>query len=374
MKNRIHVIQIVLSLKCGGLERLVLDLASRLNNSRFRSSICCLDEAGELASEAEALGIKVIVTKRRPGRDVFLPFKLAKILKEENVDIVHTHNPGALIYGTIAARLAGTKVVINTRHGRERRPVNGLIWAMNDTIAAISKDAKERLLKYNKINPKKINIVHNGVEIERFSSSQNKDTKKKLLNTQTDCQIIGTVSRLAEEKDQFTILEAFSKVSKNISKVRLVFVGDGPLRKELENYSGKIGISNKVIFLGFQKDIGEIVKTFNLFSLPSLTEGISLSLLEAMAAGKPCVATNVGGNPEVVVDGETGILVPPKDPQAMADAIVKILRNPELAQKMGAAGRRRVEEKFSLDRMVGEYEELYEKCLSRKGIGGPLNI
>ena len=359
--------QIVLSLDYGGLEKLAIDLANRFNNGKYRSFICCLDNIGDLAIQAGRRGIKVICAGRKPGIDFSLPFRLSGILKKERVDIVHTHNPGALIYGTLGAKLAGIPVIINTRHGREKRPVNGFIWNMNDSIIAISEDAKKRLLKYNRINSDKVRVVYNGIEVNGFKNELDIEVRKNLLGVDKSHLVIGTVSRLSEEKDQISLIDAFSKVSQVLNNTKLIFVGDGILKKEIEHYSEKVGIGDKVIFLGFREDIAKIISTFDLFTLSSLTEGISLSLLEAMAAGKPIVATNVGGNPEVVIDGETGFLVPPKQPDKMAEAIIKVLQNPELARKMGVAGRERIEKNFSLDRMVSDYSLLYEDLLYKKG-------
>jgi glycosyltransferase involved in cell wall biosynthesis len=163
------------------------------------------------------------------------------------------------------------------------------------------------------------------------------------------------VARLAPEKDIGTLIRAFQILVPKFSDVELVVVGDGVERKKLE----ALALGANVRFLGSRDDIPELMRSFDVFVLASLTEGISLTLLEAMAASKPIVATNVGGNPEVVVDGVTGFLVPSQDPQAMADKILLLLNDPQLAQRMGIAGRRRVEQNFSLERMTDEYEKVY---------------
>ncbi|MHC4123086.1 MAG: glycosyltransferase [Planctomycetota bacterium] len=365
--------QVVLSLDCGGLEKVSIGIASKLNSSKYRPSICCLDNAGDLAEQAEKMGIKVIVAGRKPGIDFSLLPRLAKILKQEKIDIVHTHNPGALIYGTLAAKLAGIPVIVNTRHGRAKRRVNGLIWNMNSAVIAISEDAKERLLKHNRLNSNKLKVIYNGVETKHFRNVVNAKTKKQLLNIDKSRLVIGTVSRLSEEKDQLILIDSLARVSQVFDNVVLVFVGDGPLRSKLKKHAEKTGVKNKVIFLGFRKDVAKIINTFDIFTLSSLMEGVSVSLLEAMAAGKPVVVTNVGGNPEVVVDGETGFLIPPKNPDKTAEAMIKLLKNPELAKRMGNAGRKRVEEKFSLDKMVKGYKELYDHYLNKKGTYGKAN-
>lgn len=366
MKRLIKVMQIVLSLECGGLEKLVIDLATKLNNNGFNTSICCLDALGELANEASKKRIEVFVIKRRAGKDILLPFKLAYLMRSKKVDVVHTHNMAPLLYGTLAARLVGVPVVLNTRHGREKKSSSPFIWNMNDAVVAISEDAKREMLKWNRIDTKKTKVIHNGIDIYKYACLQDGSELRKMLNINTSTFVVGTVARLSPEKDQFTLIDAFLRVVNKIDDAKLVFVGDGILKDNLKSHAEKLGIPNKVMFLDFRDDVFNILPIFDVFVLSSLTEGISLTLLEAMAAALPIVATNVGGNPEVVIDGETGFFVPPKDPEKMAEAIMKILQNPELAKKMGEVGRKRVEEEFSLDRMIKEYEELYEECLVKK--------
>lgn len=347
-----NIMHVVLSLEYGGLEKVTLDLANHLNNVRFKVTICCLDRLGDLAKEAENRGIKVLFVKRKPGIDFSLPFRLRRVFKDEKIDIVHTHNHAPMLYGTLGARLAGIRAIFNTIHGREKKIKNkaiwSMVWKMNSRIITISQDAKKELVKHSGINPEKIGVIYNGIDISRFKKSG------------VDNNIIGTVSRLSLEKDNFTMLEAFKIITSRFDNVSLVIAGDGPLRESLKSKVESLKLEDKVQFLGFRNDIPEILSGFDVFALSSLTEGISISLLEAMASGKPVVATNVGGNPEVVVNGETGLLVPPKDPAKMAEAIIKILSDKEMAKRMAEAGRKRAEEKFSLERMVKEYQELYE--------------
>jgi len=347
-----NIMHVVLSLEYGGLEKVAIDLASYLNNGKHKVIICCLDRLGELAKEAEKRGVKVIFIKRKPGIDFSLPFRLSKVFKDEEIDIVHTHNHAAMLYGTLGARLAGIRAIFNTIHGREKKIKNKTIWSMawkmNSMIITISQDAKRELVKNSGINPEKIGVIYNGIDISRFKKSD------------ADSNVIGTVSRLSQEKDNFTMLEAFKIISSRLDNVSLVIAGDGPLKESLKAKVESLKLEEKVIFLGFRNDIPEVLSGFSVFALSSLTEGISISLLEAMASGKPVVATNVGGNPEVVSDGETGLLVPPKEPDKMAEAIIKILSDRDMAKRMGEAGRKGVEEKFSLERMVKEYQEIYE--------------
>jgi len=355
------IFQVLNSLDCGGLEKLTLDLSLKLMVQGHSVTICCLKGAGNLLNSSQ-VGIEIISLNKRSGLDFILPFRLAGEIRQRRPDIVHTHNPGPLFYGTIAARLAGVPVVINTRHGRAPRYMNRFIWAMNDAIVAISNDAKNELLKNNTIDPGKVFVIHNGIDLDRFKSCSSQQDAKKALGLDSSL-VIGTVSRLSREKDQFNLIKAFAKIVSVDPDVRLVFAGDGPLRNELMAFADDLGLKDKVTFLGFRDDVNMVMQSFDIFVLPSLQEGISLSLLEAMASAKPVIVTNVGGNPEVVIDGETGFFVAPKNPHKLAEACTRLLKNVELSEQFGFAGRRRVEEKFSLSRMVGEYNELYKRCL-----------
>lgn len=369
LNKPINIMQVVLSLACGGLERLTLQLSDRLNKEKYRVTICCLDREGELAAEGRLKGINIVAFDRKPGFDMLLPFKLAVLMRKQNIDIVHTHNPCAMIYGTLGARLARVPVVMNTRHNGDIRHVNRIIWAMNDIIAVISRDAQQTLLRHNKIKQDKTLVVYNGIDENKFNILQLNNQFRINLGINSRAHVIGTASRLSTLKDQYTMIESFCLVLKQLPNSYLVLVGDGPERQTLEQHSARLNVSKNVIFLGFRNDIVSYLSMFDLFIMSSLMEGIPLALLEAMAVSRPVVVTNVGGNSEVVIEGETGILIPPKDSEKMAQAIIKILQNPNLAKKMGEAGRKRVEDKFTLDRMVNRYESIYEEYLARKGRG-----
>ncbi len=361
-----NILHIVLSLKFGGLEKLVVDMTEQLNKGNFTAMICCLEEKGELYEEAVSKNIEVFVLNKKKGLDFsFLP-KLIKLLRVRDIAIIHNHNAGAAFYGSVAGFFARTQAILSSMHSREKKTSSNIfwqiIWNLNKKIVFVSNDARVRFLKYFGFRRQdKMEVIYNGIDLDKF----------KINDIANDCfdgnlknsKIIGTVSRLSKEKDQKTLIDAVKIVSKNRNDIRFLFVGDGPMRNELEEYSIKNGLKECVTFLGFKKDVAESLKNIDIFVLSSLTEGISVSLLESMAAGKPAIVTNVGGNPEIVVDGETGILVPSKDPQKMAESIMKIIQNPDLAKKMGRAGRKRVEGKFSLQRMVREYEQIYKECL-----------
>jgi sugar transferase (PEP-CTERM/EpsH1 system associated) len=358
------IFQVLNSLECGGLEKLTLDLSLKLTARGHTVTICCLESTGNLLNSSHA-ELEVISFNKRSELDMTLPFRLAGVISKRKPDIVHTHNPGPLLYGTIAAKLVGVPAVINTRHGRAPKHTNRFVWGMNDAIVSISNDAKNELLKNNIIDQRKVSVIYNGIDLDIFKSRISQNDVKSSLGLDSSF-VIGTVSRLSSEKDQVGLIKAFAMIVSAEPASRLVFAGDGPLKNELEGLTDNLGVKDKVSFLGFRDNVSDIMQAFDVFVLSSLQEGISLSLLEAMALGRPTVVTNVGGNPEVVVDGITGLVCPPEDPEALASAITKIMKDRDAAGGMGESGRKRVEAQFDIDMMVDRYLALYQHILNRK--------
>jgi glycosyltransferase involved in cell wall biosynthesis len=243
--------------------------------------------------------------------------------------------------------------------------MNRIIWGLNDAVVAISNDARDELLKNNIIDHRKVSVIYNGIDLNAFKSRIPNHEAKNSMGIDSSC-VIGTVSRLSIEKDQSSLIRAFAKVASFDPTARLVFAGDGPLKDELQSLAMDLGVKNNVAFLGFRDDVNEVVQAFDIFVLSSLQEGISLSLLEAMALGKPTVVTNVGGNPEVVVDGLTGLIVQPENPEALANAIMKIMKGGDNADRMGEFGCKRIVAEFDIDKMVDRYLALYQDILDKK--------
>jgi sugar transferase (PEP-CTERM/EpsH1 system associated) len=363
---------LVLNLKTGGLEHLVLDMAAGTNGNGYKTMICCLENNIDpaLCEKAQDSNIEIFTVKRSPKAVI----RLIKLLKTKDIDILHTHNSVAHLFGCIAGRLAKVRFVIHTKHGSAvpygnkfyGLPLRFLLGRLTDAFVCVSEDIFKHTAKHYRIDRNRLYRIINGVDLAKFVDSTRKPFQRNAFHANE--KVICAVGRLSPEKSHETLLESFSMVNRDIKNTKLLIVGDGIQKSYLVNITKKLSIENSVVFMGTRTDVPEILWKTDIFILPSLTEGISLTLLEAMAAGKPIVATNVGGNPEVVVDGETGILVPPKDPQRMAEAIMTIIQNPELSKTMGMAGRKRVDEKFSLVRMVDEYKKLYEELLINEGI------
>lgn len=359
------VAQVVLNLQYGGLEKLVIQLSQRLNNSGISTIIICLDDIGDLALEAQKRGVEVVSLNKTPGFKWKWVFELKKILKEHKVDLVHSHNYAPLVYGTLAAKLAGIRS-INTRHSRTQEKISRFIWNLNKFITTVSEDTRTEILKHNRISKDKLKVVHNGIDLEAFNimlSEQQIKEKKQSLGIAEDSYVIGNIGRLVEDKDQETLLKAYKKLFKKNFNGDLVIVGDGRLKEALVAKAQEYGIQDRVKFLGFRDDVSELIQIFDIYVLSSIREGVSLTLLEAMAARKTVIATKIGGNPEVVVDGSTGYLVPCGFPERIESAIMRLYVNRNLAVKMGEAGAERARELFSLKRMTDSYVELYNAAL-----------
>ncbi len=335
------VLQVVLSLRVGGLERVVLDLVQNASEE-FRFVVCCLEEPGDWANEAP----KVVTLGKRPGVDWRLFRKISQLIRAEKVDVVHTHNSAAHLYGAIGGKLAGVKV-LHTEHGKnigeEARAFRLNRWAgrFTDLTVAVSEKIAREAREQEGVPAEKLVIVANGIRVNRFERPR-----------QANHSRIGTVGRLVREKNYPLLLRAAT----GIPNTELVFVGDGPLRTDLEKQAG-----SNVQFLGKRADIPDLLAEFGVFVLSSSTEGMSIALLESMAAACPIVVTAVGGNTEQIQHGVTGLVVPPDDEAALRSAIQRLLNDRSLATRLGNAARQSVRERFSVQAMTHRYEELWRR-------------
>lgn len=349
----INVAHVTWGLDVGGMEKLLVEFARHRDKDRFRLHFVSLKERGPLAGEIERLGSEVIALDRPEGLRPDLVPLLRSLFRRRRIDVVHTHNSRALFYGAPAARWAGVERVIHTWHGidtadtAKQRVVLRMLSQLVDTMVAVSEEAAG-LMRSRGVPRSKVAVIHNGIDIARFAFSG------PALQQRLVC-----VARLRPEKDLGTLLRAAGILAERNVDFELHIAGDGECRQELERLAGDLNLSTRVRFAGLIQDVANFLRQGRVFVLSSLTEGISLTLLEAMAVGLPVVATAVGGNSEVVDDGVTGLLVPSRDPEALADALGRLLADADLCRRMGAAGRTRVEERFDIRRMVRQYEALY---------------
>lgn len=360
----VEVVHLVSSLNVGGQEMVILSLVGAMDRARFRSRVLCLHDRGPLAPRVEAMGIPVEVIGGEGVGMIATARRLARRLRALRPDVLHTHNPSPHQVGALARRLAPVPVLIHTKHGRNFFGRRLEQWAervagrWSDLVVPVSRDAAEVARADDRVPAHRIRVIHNGVTLGTVPARPRPGA--------TGMHAVH-VARLNEIKDQSTLLAAARLVADRRPAFRLDIVGDGPLGEALRAEAEALGLGAVVSFHGLQADVRPFLAAADLFVLSSTSEGIAITLLEAMGAGLPVVATDVGGNREVVVPDETGMLVPPRDPAAMADAIIALLDDPARAIAMGHAGRARVEDEFNLARTVAAYESAYLELLAAKG-------
>jgi len=370
MKRPLKVAHIVYSLEVGGLEKVATDIISHFDKEKINVSVFCIGKKGEYAKELEKHNIDVSLLNGRkyPLKNAFM---LGQILKKGKFDVVHSHS-GVDRDAVLGAMLAGVRIIVHTDHGRfypdsKWSRINHKFFSrFRDKVITVSDELKSFMGNEVGVEQDKLTRIYNGVATNNLDIDVNK--KKKELGISPDDKVIGIIARLAPVKDHKTLFLAFKKVREKISNVKLLVIGDGRQKDILMKQADDIGEQKNIIFLGAREDVPELLQIMEVACLSSTHEGHSITLTEAMAAAKPVVATDVGGNPELVIDNVTGILVPPQNPDEMADALLKLLDNEKLRKSMGEAGRKRIKEKFSIENTVKEYEKLYFDLAKGKGI------
>jgi glycosyltransferase involved in cell wall biosynthesis/peptidoglycan/xylan/chitin deacetylase (PgdA/CDA1 family) len=353
------VVHVVLSLDAGGLERLVCNLVAAEATRHFRHVVCCLDREGPLAEDVRREGHEVIMIRRGRGADAGLVFRLARFLRTVRADAVHTHSLDPMFYGGLAAALARVPVRIHTQHNtflstyspRDRMKFQ-IASGLFTRIVSVGAETDRGVAAFGVPAVRRC-VIRNGINVGRF------DDAPTLRPAAEREATIGVVARLSPEKGVDCLLDALALLAADGEGARLAIVGDGPDRSALEDRARAAGLSDRVDFLGFQPKVATLLPTMDVFALPSRSEGIPLALLEAMAASRPCIATRVGGVPEVIEDGVNGLLVPPEDPAALANAIRRLLKDPTLRDRLGRAALEHVRKEWSEEAMAHGYATLY---------------
>ena len=357
--------QLVLTLSPGGTERLVIELCRRLAND-VDTLVCCLDEPGEWAAEVTKLNIPVISLARQPGFHPSLSVRLGEALKAHRIDVVHCHHYSPYVYGVLAAVLHPSVRVVFTEHGRlhgagistKRRLVNPVLSRWPARIYAVSAALKQDMVAEG-FPERSIDVLYNGIELGPRPRPADRAAMRESFGFPSDALVVGTVARLDPVKNLGALLETGSILRARFPAARMVIAGDGPERQALIDRAQALGISDLTHFTGYRTDVRALMSGFDIYVNCSTYEGVSLTILEAMATALPVVAAAVGGNPEVVVDQETGLLVDERPP-AFASAIATLAVNPARRHAMGDAGRWRVKRHFSLERMVNDYAAAYQ--------------
>ena len=364
-----------------GSEKHLLTLLTSLDKAKYQVTLILLVERDkpldDFVRRFEEEGVQVKRVLIRGDVDPLLIWRLCRLLREGNHDLVHTHLIHADLYGTLVAKLAGVPIIVSTKHNDNafrRHPfyafLDRLAAKFADKIIVISDHLKRFFVEIEKLDPRKMTRIYYGLDAAWVEGRSSKIAKpisvQEELGIPPDTPLAGIIARLNPQKGHTYLLTAFAKVIEALPEARLLIVGDGNLRRDLERQARELQITRRVTFTGWRDDIPHIMADLNFLLLPSLWEGFGLVLLEAMMMGKPIVASKVSAIPEIVVDGVTGLLVPPRDPEALAGAIIALLQDRERGEAMGQAGRARVEKHFSVERMVQQTEALYEELVREK--------
>nr|WP_315201410.1 TIGR03088 family PEP-CTERM/XrtA system glycosyltransferase [uncultured Albidiferax sp.] len=385
--SRLLVVHVVYRFDMGGLENGVVNLINNMSSRNYRHVVVALTEVTDFRKRIVRDDVVFLALNKPPGHALSLYPSLFRLFRKLRPSIVHTRNLAALEV-LVPAWAAGVSVRIHGEHGRDVGDFDGsskkyqwmrrLYSPFVSHYVALSRDLASYLTDKVRISGKRITQVYNGVDAVRFSPTD--DIQRALI---PGCPFVGaqlwrvgTVGRMQTVKDQLTLTRAFIRALEIApelqTRLRLTLVGDGPLREGCQLLLDTAGVSALSWLPGERDDVPEIMQGLDCFVLPSLAEGISNTILEAMACGLPVVATDVGGNADLVIHGVTGQIVPAGDVDAMAHSLVRLASSPELAQSMGRAGRQRILEKFSLDAMVGTYQGLYDRLLGTSESAVPL--
>ncbi len=378
------ILHVVYRFDTGGLENGVVNLINHMDEGAYRHAVMALTEVTDFAKRIRRSDVEFISLNKSPGHGLPHYARWRREILRLQPAIVHTRNLGALEM-QVPAALAGVRARIHGEHGRDMSDPHGTVrkyqWVRRvyspfvHRYISLSQDLANYLTGPVGIGAHRVSQVYNGVDISRFcpvvaarsGSTAQPDPIPGCPFNPAQHLIIGTVGRLQAEKDQLTLVRAFAQALRQWPNLRptlrLAVVGDGPLRAAVEAETAGLGVQNEVWLAGTRSEVPTVLRGLHAFVLPSRAEGISNTILEAMATGLPVLATAVGGNPELVVQGQTGLLVPAGDPTAMANALLD-LRDAQRRTALGHAGRRRVEAHFSLQAMVGRYQAIYDEFLT----------
>lgn len=384
MARPITICHIILRLDFGGLENGLVMLLNHLPEDRYRHILVCLERATDFQNRIRRGNVTIHEIGKKPGKDLSAYWKVWRLLRAQRPDIVHTRNlPAVDMF--LPAVLAGVPGLVHSEHGLDMVDIAGssakykLLRKLSslavDRYVAVSKDLQRWMVSEVGLPTDRVSVIYNGVDSERFRPGPNAAAARASIFppgfAPPNTFVIGTIGRLEPIKDQTNLVCGFLNALKERpalrEMLRLVVIGEGRLRAEMEALLEAEGAAPLAWMPGFRNDVAELYRTFDLFALPSRREGTSNTILEAMASGLPVVATDVGGNPELVTPGVTGRLVPPEDSNALGDAILEYADQPPLAKAHGAAGRDRILRDFSIEAMVAGYDVMY--CALAEAIG-----
>lgn len=365
--SKARVLHVTHNMAFGGTEQVIRQIVTACDDQRYKSSIVCIDgKVGEIGQALLEEGVSVSAISRGSGLDRQAIAQLRSRIHSNNVNIVHCHQYTPFCYGAFAS--VGLKVqVIFTEHGRfhpdrytwKRRIINQILYRLADNITSISDATRMALDKFEWIPKKRVSVIYNGVA--RLKHDECAQSIRDKLGIANEEWVLGTISRFDPIKNQVMMLQALQRIRTRFPNTVLLLAGDGPERSTLEKTARELAIEEAVYFTGFVSDIAEHLQAIDIFLLTSFSEGTSMTLLEAMSMGKAIIATAVGGNVEVIDDEFSGILVPSGDVDALVDRLIYLRNNPEYMEQLRTGAKQAYIDRFSVEKMVGQYEKLYQR-------------
>jgi glycosyltransferase involved in cell wall biosynthesis len=371
--SRVRVVYLAHTFNVGGAEEMVLNLVRHLPAERFEPHVCCIHARGPIGEEIARTGTPVASLGLTPGlRHPLAVAAIRRYLRDTNPAIVHTFLLTASLYGRVAAILARVRIIVGTEvniYERKRRAhvwAERLLMAGTDCVVASAQSVKAFYERQVHADPSKVTVIYNAVDFSQLQVTLPRAELRRSLRLPAGAFVAGTIARLTEQKGHAVLFAALNGAPE-LQHVHLLVIGDGDLRGRLETDVIDRGLQSRVHFLGARRDLGNLLAAMDAFVLPSLWEGLPLSLVLAMGAQLPVVSTTVAGIPEVVTDGATGLLVPPGDAASLRRALVRVVVDRDEAARFGRAARASVLPRFGIDRYVSSVVNLYEQLLGEAG-------
>ena len=372
-RRRTRVVYMAHAFMVGGAEEMVLNLVRHLPD-RFEPIVCCIHEAGPIGEEIRKTGVPFHVFGLDPGmRRPWHVLGIARQLRSLQPEIVHTFLLTASLYGRLGAIIAGVPIVIGTEVNiyEHKQPHHALAERLlirgTDRVVVSAESVRDFYVRQVHAAPAKVDVIYNAVDWSQLQTTASREAMRSSLGVPAAAPLGGIIARLTEQKAHRHLFDAMASTPE-LGSLHLLVVGDGDLREELRRQVEQLGLSSRVYFLGARRDLGNLLGAIDVFVMPSLWEGLPLSMVLAMGAGLPVVATRVAGIPEVVQDGVTGILVAPADVPALGSALARLVADPALRQTMGAAASAFVRPRFGVETYVAAVTDLYDRLLLSKAV------
>lgn len=371
LDSRLRVVTLVDTLRPGGAERFAATLAIRLDRSRFEPTVCVsrkITAPSPLIDDLREADVSILPLNRTSLGAPWGWWALARFLRREQVDVLHSHMFGSNAWGAVLATLSRVPVFVAHEHswafeGERFRPFldRELIARAADAFIAVSRADERRMIELAGIPREKVRLVMNGIA----PLPPARGDVRAELGIPRDAEVVGTMAVLRREKAHEVLIEAAELLASEFPKLKVLIAGTGPEEDRLRAAVRDRNLQDRVLLLGFRRDVADVLAVLDVAAFTSDREGLPLAVIEAMAAGKPVVATHVGGIRDLVEDGVHGLLVPPRDPSALADAIARLLRAPRLRMELGQRGQERQRRNFDISEVAGRVEALYEELAAK---------